>query len=641
MVERVMTRWRALSALVLVVVALGVATTGVRASDGGEASEATRGGVGQELAAAELAERYAPVLMLKEQAAACDASGEPYAPIAVDAVLDHRNVVLRQIGNGDAVLMVAPGAEELFGASAGVYLDYPGDALSPGCIYETDSRRFVERSGATVYAHIAREAGHPDLLALQYWFFWYFNDWNNRHEGDWEGIQLLFEASTVEEALERGPVSVGYAQHEGGEVAAWDGEKLERRGDRPVVYSSAGSHASYFGQAVYLGRSGAEGFGCDVTTAPLRAVDPTVVLLPDAVDDASDPLAWLAYPGRWGEQRGGPLNGPTGPAFKGRWTAPVSWHLELANEGIEVPSGEGFGVEVVEAFCAIAERGSQQWIEAQRNPVRGLLPVVAATVIGLVLVRRASWLPVVPLPLRQRRSIGQILTSSVRVYRRQWREMALIGLAFLPISVLNALLIAVTGGGDRGADDLVGAVLAVPSSVLVGGVGTTLTELLVVSTVAATLADGARQGSRPRWGPYGLVLERWRPLTTSMVRVYAILLGLSVTLIGIPIAIWYGVRYSFVPHAVMIDGLRDGAARERSKELTRGRWIRTAWVVALLGAMSYLIAMAAGLAVLLLVPDLPFWAFSLASSVALALVMPLRAAALALLYGDFAARDDG
>ena len=40
------------------------------------------------------------------------------------------------------------------------------------------------------------------MIALQYWFFWYHNPAKNDHEGDWEFIQLLFEASTVEQALD-------------------------------------------------------------------------------------------------------------------------------------------------------------------------------------------------------------------------------------------------------------------------------------------------------------------------------------------------------------------------------------------------------------------------------------------------------
>src|SRR4029079_6563557 len=99
-----------------------------------------------------------------------------------------------------------------------------------------------------IYAHIATEVGQPGL-ALQYWFFYYFNDFNHLHEGDWEMLQLLFDAESVEEALTQEPVDVAFAQHSGGETADWDAPKLEREGTRPEVYASRGSHASYYGPA--------------------------------------------------------------------------------------------------------------------------------------------------------------------------------------------------------------------------------------------------------------------------------------------------------------------------------------------------------------------------------------------------------
>ena len=40
------------------------------------------------------------------------------------------------------------------------------------------------------------DPGYPGQLALQYWIFYVFNDWNNLHEGDWEMIQLNFDAAT-------------------------------------------------------------------------------------------------------------------------------------------------------------------------------------------------------------------------------------------------------------------------------------------------------------------------------------------------------------------------------------------------------------------------------------------------------------
>jgi hypothetical protein len=61
--------------------------------------------------------------------------------------------------------------------------------------------------------------GHPGKLALQYWFFYVFNDFNNTHEGDWEMIQLDFDAADAAEALNEEPTAIGHSSHEGAERA--------------------------------------------------------------------------------------------------------------------------------------------------------------------------------------------------------------------------------------------------------------------------------------------------------------------------------------------------------------------------------------------------------------------------------------
>ena len=87
------------------------------------------------------------------------------------------------------------------------HLDFPGNALDPGCDYELWARRLTTGSAPTVYAHVATDPSHPEQLALQYWLFYPFNVFNNLHEGDWEMIQLVFAARDAREALDEEPES--------------------------------------------------------------------------------------------------------------------------------------------------------------------------------------------------------------------------------------------------------------------------------------------------------------------------------------------------------------------------------------------------------------------------------------------------
>jgi len=185
--------------------------------------------LGADGAEQQLAEKYAPVVGLKEHEP-CASTGEPYRPVPVEAVLGQSDVVL--LGPDGTVVKQAPTAADLYGKGDGYWLDFPGDPLDAGCSYEQWFNRIAAGKATTAYAHIVEEEGK---LALQYWFYYPFNEWNNKHESDWEMIQLVFDAPTAEEALKQSPALVGYSQHEGAESATWDDDKLEKRGEHPVV----------------------------------------------------------------------------------------------------------------------------------------------------------------------------------------------------------------------------------------------------------------------------------------------------------------------------------------------------------------------------------------------------------------------
>ena len=182
-----------------------------------------------------LAERYAPVVRLVEQKHECG-PGEPYRPIDVDALFGQQSVALRGPWNPDDLVKIAPTAKDLARGLYDYHLDFPGNALEPGCDYERWARRITQGRKPTVYAHVASEAARPGRLALQYWLFYVYNDWNNLHEGDWEMIQLLFDADNARQALVGRPTAIGYSQHEGAEEAGWGADKLELiGGTHPAV----------------------------------------------------------------------------------------------------------------------------------------------------------------------------------------------------------------------------------------------------------------------------------------------------------------------------------------------------------------------------------------------------------------------
>ena len=155
----------------------------------------------------QLAARYAPVVRLVDQTEECG-PGEPYIPTDVDVLFGEPTVALRGPWNPTDLVKIGPEATDLVNRYE-YHLDFPGDPLNPGCDYERWARRLTEGSKPTVYAHVVTDPGYPGQLALQYWFFYPFNDFNNTHEGDWEMIQLVFDAADAQEALGKTPAEVG------------------------------------------------------------------------------------------------------------------------------------------------------------------------------------------------------------------------------------------------------------------------------------------------------------------------------------------------------------------------------------------------------------------------------------------------
>lgn len=585
----------------------------------------------------ELVERYAPVVIIRQQAEPCDSDGESFTPAPVDIVLDNPEVFLRQVGNGDPVAVVGPSARELYGLGGGWYLDFPGDALDPGCVFEQDYRKFSD-GRSVVYANIATEDARPGYLAVQYWMFWYHNTAKNNHEGDWEMVQVLFDVGTVAEALASTPIAVGYAQHEGGERATWQDGKLEREGDRVVVYAARGSHASYFDAALFLGRSGGEGFGCDNTTGPSQRLDPEVVLLPDRVTDPDDPFAWLTFTGRWGQREAGFFNGPTGPYEKARWREPVTWHENLRSSSVEIPAGDRVGNGTVRVFCTAVDIGSSALTSTVRSPITGLVVLVLVLWLATKVARATTWSPVTTHPLRQQRSVGQILRASWRVWLTEPRAMLAVGLIYIPVAIATSAVqgALLTVPFLRGLVDLAGdrSGLAMLLSILVGGLADLLAFVYVAAVVARVVA---REGSADDQRRVALSFDEVRELLTAVTRAIVVVGALLLSIVGIPWALRQLVRYQFVPQVVALEGVPGDRALARSSELVRGRWWWIAAVVIGIEIVVTVTGFAAAIGVLLTFRTLPLWAFNIVAGVIFVALVPIGATAVAYAYGTVVA----
>ena len=276
----------------------------------------------------ELVEKYAPVLYFHPI--------EFYRPQRVDAFL--RNARLRQARTLWFDINVIPKVSmaDLPGfKTMAFFLDawYGSEFISDSKNYSYQREYYADHLSPQVggppvsaYAHVNRSE-NPGYITIQYWLFYYYNDWFNKHEGDWEMVEVILDQSEQ-------PLWLVLSQHHGGTRRAWDTSRIEN-GTHPAVYVALGSHANYFrGDEVYPN-------GMDIGSAHIEILDhtgtagrviPEVALVPDPAQLEEDSsgwpgMEWLLFGGHWGETaQQSDFGGPIGPAFKGaQWDEPYAW----------------------------------------------------------------------------------------------------------------------------------------------------------------------------------------------------------------------------------------------------------------------------------------------------------------------------
>jgi protease PrsW len=283
-----------------------------------------------------LLEKYAPVLYFHP--------AEIFRPQPVEVLVDNARLRKQRAFWFDTNIMAQVSISDLFAYRDDSYfLDawYGDEELSDNknysfhrYYYETVLQPAVGGPPMVTYGRLVEDE-NTGAVVLQYWLFYYYNDWFNKHEGDWELIQVMLSEDGE-------PQNVVLSQHHGGTRRVWRDTQIED-GTHPVVFVALGSHANYFwGDEVYPN-------GQDVGNTRLEIIDrtgsfgrviPAVTPLPAANDnlEEADSLTgneWLLFGGNWGETATvGDFGGPTGPTQKGQqWQQPYPWGLDQPLDG--------------------------------------------------------------------------------------------------------------------------------------------------------------------------------------------------------------------------------------------------------------------------------------------------------------------
>jgi hypothetical protein len=259
------------------------------------------------------------------------------------------------------------------------------------------------------YGRVVRTGGY---IAVQYWFFYAFNDWRSRvygvndHEADWEQVVVYL----IEEADgSTTPKWVAFSAHDevGDDLRRrWDDPDLTLIGDHPVVHAGAGSHSGAYLAGEYLttfepvafrrllrlfrgvtrlmlpwtrdsAHAGigipyvdyARGDGVSIGPGQDREWTPVVV---------DDTTPWVfEYQGLWGNDTADPLGGergPAGPRYERSGAVRESWGDLVGWSGLAkvAPSPEIAHALIRQRLADLDHevRSITEQVEAERTKLR-------------------------------------------------------------------------------------------------------------------------------------------------------------------------------------------------------------------------------------------------------------------------------
>jgi len=258
----------------------------------------------------QLAEQYAPIMYFT--------ADEKCYPVDISYALNISN--LYQVGNPTpiATFPISPLILDQY-TTDNYFLDNQRGTVAVGDNgIENDYQSKMNALGFKVYAHVDTTAN-----AIQYWFFYAFNGGTlNRHEGDWEMIQVVLSNSQ--------PSSVMFSQHYSGQSALW--RQVDKDGTHVKVYVGQGSHANYLKPY-----SGKIGLASDEVSDNGKILKPYPFASDGYTVEPLDSQPWLSFAGHWGFYGSSDSQaaetailgeaGPNGPKFRegGAMWQPLSW----------------------------------------------------------------------------------------------------------------------------------------------------------------------------------------------------------------------------------------------------------------------------------------------------------------------------
>jgi len=190
------------------------------------------------------------------------------------------------------------------------------------------------------------------------------------------------------------------------------------------------------------------------------------------------------------------------------------------------------------------------------------------------------------------RNVGDILKETFIIYKNNFSRLAaIIAISVIPSAIVTlyinlSFLLSNEEATMRSlvGRSLVGALLSVPLYLVV--------SVISVFTIGATTHAIAEQYfHRPISfsRAFSFAWHRFGTMLGAFFLVLLVVMGLSITIIGIPAAIYFAITWAFILPVALLEGCSPTAALSRSAALVKQNWWRVLGILLLLGIIIWAI----------------------------------------------------
>jgi hypothetical protein len=225
-------------------------------------------------------------------------------------------------------------------------------------------------------------------------------------------------------------------------------------------------------------------------------------------------------------------------------------------------------------------------------------------------------------------TLGSIISNTFTIYGNNFFKLICLSLILFGLSAIIAVLVIFFAAGqalNRGGFNPALTVSFIFSMFII--IILMIIARIYIDSMIIVIVAGHFRGKASVGRAFRAVTNRfWVILGASLLSTLACI-GMVVTVIGIPFAIYFGLCWSFIPHVILLEGRGVTESLSRPVDLTKQNWWRVWGIMFVMSLVIFAMGMAT-------------YFIPVVSIIASFMIEPLGIVAATLLYFDLRVRKE-